>query len=93
MNDEQLEALERDIASAREEARRANEGVASLRGGRLANADELQSRRVSGAAPVDNELMGWNATTKKWEPKGGAPAARVHTSGTLSPIGLLPSRD
>ncbi|KKN03770.1 hypothetical protein LCGC14_1104330 [marine sediment metagenome] len=40
-----------------------------LRG--IGNALRLQGRRVSAAAPSDNELLGWNATTKKWEPKAG----------------------
>lgn len=35
----------------------------------LRDADRLQGRRMSATAPNDNELVGWNATTKKWEPK------------------------
>ncbi len=37
----------------------------------LRDADRLQGRRVSAAAPSDLNFMGWNATTKKWEPKAG----------------------
>jgi len=50
----------------------------------LRDANRLQRRPVSAAAPADNELLGWNATTKKWEPKGSAPAARVYNSGALT---------
>lgn len=34
----------------------------------IKNADRLQGRRVSAAAPSANEPMAWNDTTKKWEP-------------------------
>ena len=36
----------------------------------LRDADRLQGRRVSATAPTSNYYLGWNATTKKWEPKG-----------------------
>ena len=52
----------------------------------LRDADRLQNRRVSAAAPKANELLGWNATTKKWEPKSDAPAARVHNSANITGI-------
>ena len=37
----------------------------------LGNAVRFQGRRVSAAAPSDLNFLGWNATTKKWEPKAG----------------------
>lgn len=35
----------------------------------LRNANRLQGRPVSAAAPPANNLLCWNATTKKWEPR------------------------
>jgi len=57
-----LEAVRR---IAREEAEKA---IVGQRGLRYANADELQQRHVSAAAPKANEAMVWNETDKKWEP-------------------------
>ena len=37
----------------------------------IGNAVRFQGRRVSAAAPSDLNFIGWNATTKKWEPKAG----------------------
>ncbi len=45
----------------------------------LRDANRLQGRRVSATAPTDNDHIGWNATTKKWEPK------TIITSGTFTP--------
>ena len=45
----------------------------------LRDANRLQGRRVSVTAPTDNDHIGWNATTKKWEPK------TIITSGTFTP--------
>ncbi|KKM22482.1 hypothetical protein LCGC14_1624890 [marine sediment metagenome] len=50
----------------------------------LRDANRLQSRRVSAAAPNDNELLGWNATTKKWEPK----APTIKTARATSDLTL-----
>lgn len=36
----------------------------------LRNANRLQGRHLSAAAPTNNYYLGWNGTTKKWEPKG-----------------------
>ncbi|KKN75269.1 hypothetical protein LCGC14_0382680 [marine sediment metagenome] len=36
----------------------------------LRDADRLQGRRVSALKPTDRYYLGWNDTTKKWEPKG-----------------------
>ncbi len=58
----------------------------------LRDANRLQSRSLSAAAPNDNELLGWNATTKKWEPKSSittdtiterTPGAGVTVDGLL----------
>ena len=37
----------------------------------LRDADRLQGRRVSAAAPKENGVLGWNKATKKWEPVAG----------------------
>lgn len=36
----------------------------------LRDANRLQGRPLSATAPTDNYYLGWNNTTKKWEPKG-----------------------
>lgn len=43
----------------------------------LRDADRLQGRRVSAAAPTDQYYLAWNATSKKWEPKGFAHAVKL----------------
>lgn len=50
----------------------------------LRDADRLQGRRVSAAAPSGNDRLEWNSDTKKWEPKSTAQAARVFNSGALT---------
>lgn len=37
----------------------------------LRDADRLQGRKVSATAPSNTEVLGWNNTTKKWEPQAG----------------------
>ncbi len=59
--------------------------VATLRGRRLSNADKIQGRPISAAAPNDNELIGWNATTRKFEPKAPTiKTARATSNLTLT---------
>ena len=36
----------------------------------LRDANRLQGRRVSAEAPTNNYYLGWDGTSKKWEPKG-----------------------
>ena len=50
----------------------------------LGNAVRLQGRKMSAAAPADNELLGWNDTTKKWEPKSSVPAVRAYNNAAIS---------
>lgn len=58
---------------AREEAEKV---VAGTRGIRYANADKLQNRLLSAKAPTNQYYLGWNNTTKKWEPVGMARAVK-----------------
>ena len=50
----------------------------------LRDADRLQGRRFSAAAPSDGALARWNATTKKWEPA----LDEIITSRMLAPLVL-----
>ena len=58
----------------------------------LGNAVRLQGRRMSAAAPSDLNFLGWNATTKKWEPKhppkvfAYRTTTQVYTSGSADAL-------
>src|SRR6185312_14438418 len=43
------------------------------------NATKLQSRTIASAAPSDNQVLRWNATSSQWEPS-------TDTTGTLTQI-------
>ena len=45
----------------------------------LRDADRLQGRPLSAKAPTDKDALGWNDTTKKWEPQ------KILDSGTYTP--------
>ena len=45
----------------------------------LRDASRLQSRPLSAAAPAKGNVLGWNATTKKWEPTLIAPTVIIQT--------------
>ena len=82
-----LDELETELKSTRRIAERAAEAVAGISGGGKANAALLQDRRMSKAAPAAGNFLGWNATTKKWEPM--APTileARCTSTLTLNTI-------
>lgn len=65
--------------------RQLQDTIAGLRAKRVgANAGELQKRPVSAAAPTSNDLLGWNATNKWWEPKSSVPAARAYNSANIA---------
>jgi len=52
-------------------------------GGGSSNATQLQGRDIATTAPTDGQLLGWNATTSKWEPTtlaGGS--VTFNTEGT-----------
>ncbi len=84
MTDEQR--LKAEIAKVRVIAEAAQEAVAGLRGRALANADQLQGRRVSSKAPSDGAVPVWNATTKKWEPQT-RPTRRMPMTMLVEPSG------
>ena len=55
-------SVEDDVAALRVRLADVEEKLRLLR-----DADRLQGRRVSAAAPDNNAPLRWNATTKKWE--------------------------
>ena len=59
----------------------------------LRDADRLQGRRMSATAPTDNYYVGWNNTTKKWEPKGFALVRKTATQGVPNSTTLVDDDD
>ena len=74
-------SIEDEVATLRRDLTDVEESLRLLR-----NADRLQGRRVSAAAPSDEDRMGWNATTKKWEPKAGVRGVLAETLSTSMTI-------
>ncbi|KKM27860.1 hypothetical protein LCGC14_1570470 [marine sediment metagenome] len=69
---------EEQIAELKARLNDLEEAIGGLKGRRLANADQLQGRRISSAVPASADVLKWNATTRKYEPE--APSTAIaHT--------------
>jgi len=56
--------------------------VAGSGGGGDGNAIKIQGRDVAATAPTGGQVLGWNATTSKWEPQGGGGSVTFDAPGT-----------
>ena len=81
-----LEALDRKIIQARELAEAARETAAALQGKPIANANRLQSRHVTSAAPTAGQILSWNASLKRLEWASSAEPA-AHVLATTASLG------
>lgn len=55
----------------------------------LRDANRLQSRPVSAAAPAANQVLRWNGTTKKWEPAAGIATGTLANRPAPATAGLI----
>jgi len=55
--------------------------VAGSGGGGSGDATSLQGRSIATTAPTNGQVLGWNATTSKWEPQGGGGSVTFDTVG------------